>query len=220
MTALLLAMLSAQPVSWTGSPLFVPDDPAMPHVRTVLHKVEITLTATTSTYTAKTLYKNMGSVPVKGRIIVPIFGRDGSEAFYDTSVKGKWGGVSVAGDGTDVSVDGDPMWVRDYTFLVSLKPGEWKAFDSTLTRPLNKSGEGWAERFVTYLMQQDDDELEQFQLSVKYPKGLVFNTVTVSPNIGWQVGDRGAFYSKKNWKPGKTSFRFQFYPGTFERIGR
>lgn len=220
MTTLLLAMLAAQPVSWTGSPYWEPNDPSMPHVRTVFHKADITLTATSATYTAKTLYKNTGAVPVQARVIVPIYGRDGDVDFYRTDVKATWGGASVAGSRGDVAIESEPMWVSEYSFNVTLKPGEWKAFESKMTRPLNKSGEGWAERFVTYLMQPTDDELEQFQLSIKYPKNLVFQTAAVSPNIGWQVGERGAFFSKKNWRAGKTSFRFQFYPGTFERIGR
>lgn len=216
----LLALTMAQPVSWTGSPDWRPDAADAPHLRTVFHKAEITLTQTSATYKAKTLFKNTGTTAVSGQILVPIIGRDGDDAWFSTDVRGTWGDKALASHGLVANPDSDVAGARWYGFKVSLKPGEWKAFESTLTRPLNKSGEGWAERFVTYLMRPCDDKLEQFQLSIKYPKNLVFQTATVSPNLGWQVGDKGAFYSKKDWLPGKTAFRFQFYPGTFERIGR
>lgn len=215
----LLAVTMARPVSWTGTPVWQSGSPDAAHVRTVFHKVGINLTATTATYTAKTLYKNTGDKPLSAQVLVPVIGKDGTEDWLDTSVTGKWGDANVASIGK-VEFDNGVKNVVWYGFKVTMKPGEWKAFESRLSRPLNKAGEGLAERFVTYLVQPGTDQWEQFQIAINYPKGLVFQTVTVSPNMGWQIGDTGAFYSKKDWTPGMTSFRMQFYPGTFEKIGR
>jgi len=211
-----LVAAMAQPVSWSGSPVWRADSADAAHLRTVFHKVDITLTQDSARYVAKTLYKNTGNVALTGQLLVPVIGKDATDDWFKTEVKAKWGDAPLMTQG----LENEPNGARWHRFKVSLDRGEWKAFESTLTRPLNKSGEGWAERFVTYLMQPCDDTLEQFQLSIKYPRGFVFQTVAVSPNFGWQVGETGAFYSKKNWLPGKTAFRFQFYPGTFEKIGR
>lgn len=219
--AIVAAALFDRPVSWSGSPVFSPKTPDPPHVRTVFHKVDIDVTATSATYKAKTLFKNTGDSAVSGQILVPVIGTGANdESWYQTSVKGTWGTKSLPTVGVVDDPNGGDKFMHWYGFNVSLQPGEWKAFESTLTRPLSKSGEGLAERFVTYLLQPYDDTLDQFQIALHYPKGLVFQTITVSPSEGWQVGDKGAFWSKNDWRPGKTAFRFMFYPGTFEKIGR
>lgn len=221
LSVLAAAVMFDRPVSWSGSPVWKPSDPASPHVRTVFHKVDITLTWDTATYKAKTLYKNTGDKPVSGQVLVPILGTGTDDTtWFKTDVKGVWGTSPVSSRGNVTDTGHDDKWSHWNGFDVTLKPGEWKAFESTLTRPLPKSGEGLAERFVTYLLQPYDDSLEQVQIAIHYPKGLVFHTITVSPSEGWQVGENGAFWQKKDWRPGKTAFRFMFYPGTFEKIGR
>jgi hypothetical protein len=82
-----------------------------------------------------------------------------------------------------------------------------------------KGGEGMAERLVFYEVMDGPEKLEQFQVAVKYPKKLVFQTISTNPHSGWQIGETGAWWASKDWLPRHTVFQFRFFPGTFERIG-
>ncbi len=221
MYASLLALgVLAPPSSWSGSPKWVADDLTAPSVRTVFHKVDVFLTKTEATYKVKTLFKYTGTKPAKGRIIVPVIGDGGDLGFFKTEVVAAWGGRPVARRGLYADPNVESRWSNWWDFEVGFQPGEWKAFESTLTRPLPKGGTDQVERFVRFKVFDTGDTLEQFQMSVKYPKGLVFHTVSTSPQNGWQVGDRGAFWKRDNWRPsGDELLEFRFYPGTFERIG-
>jgi len=142
----LLALPIEQPVSWTGSPAWQSEGANAPHVRTVFHKVDIFLTKDTVTYRAKTLYKNTGDKGVSGLIMLPVIGNGGDESSTKTDVKASWGGIAVPASVVTFNLGRGGGWTRSVNYKLTLGPGEWKPFESVLIRPMNKSGEGWAER--------------------------------------------------------------------------
>ncbi|MBS1724894.1 MAG: hypothetical protein JSS66_18290 [Armatimonadetes bacterium] len=218
-TLVAAALLALAPAaSWSGSPVWVSKDSAAAHVRTVFHTTTITLDRDSMTYRGKTLFKNTGDKEIAGSVRVPVMGFQGNGDFFKSDVKGTWGGTSLGSAKMMSDANVEANWIQWWGFDVSLKPGEWKSFESTLTRPLPKMGEGQAERLVRFKLFGSRDQWDQFQLAIKWPRGLVFQTIESKPG-GWQVGDRGAFWSKNNWTPTDTEFRFRFYPGTFEGIG-
>ncbi|MBS1715692.1 MAG: hypothetical protein JST30_15290 [Armatimonadetes bacterium] len=221
MTPLLaVSCLIVPPVSWSGTPRWVPDDVHAARVRTVFHKVDVTLSRKDVTYRVKTLFKSTGDRPLKGRIIVPVIGDGGDTEFFKTGITATWGGISVPRRGLYADPNVESRWSQWWDFPVSFQSGEWKAFESTLTRPLPKGGQDLVERFVRFTVFDQDEALEQFQFSVKYPKGFVFHTVSTSPKDGWQIGDQGAFWKRDGWRPtGDVRLEFRFYPNTFETIG-
>jgi len=220
MTAVLLIAFLSPPASWSGSPLWIPDETSAPKVRTVFHKVDVALTRNDVTYHVKTLFKYTGTKPAKGRIVVPVFGDGGDDAFFKTDIAATWGGRAVDRRGLYTDQNVESRWSRWWDFAVSFQPGEWKVFESTLTRPLPKGGTDLVERFVRFRVYDTGDSLEQFQIAVRYPKGLVFHTVSTGPRTGWQIGERGAFWKRDGWRPGEdANLEFRFYPGTFEKIG-
>lgn len=219
LTLVCAAALTAPVGSWSGSPTWRGDTGTNPAPRTIFRNTEVQVTPTTATYKVKTLYKNLASTPVKGEILVPVFGRGNDPEWSKHKITAKFGtsDVSMSGLRADPNVEAD--WANWYGFPVAFGAGEWKPFEFTVTRPLNKGGEGGAERFVRFVEQDQTDTFEQYQLSVKYPRRLVFQMVSTSPRSGWQIGETGAFWSRKAWRPTKTEFEFRFYPATFEKVG-
>ena len=220
MSLLLPLVMAPPPASWSGTPKWVPDRAVTASVRTVFHNVDVALTPSSATYKVKTLFKYTGTKPAKGRIIVPVIGDGGDIEFFKTEIAATWGGRTVTRRGLYADPNVESRWSNWWYFEVAFQPGEWKSFESTLTRPLPKGGMDHVERLVRFKVFDTGDTLEQFQFSVKYPKGLVFHTVSTSPDSGWQVGERGAFWKRDDWRPADDLLiEFRFYPGTFERIG-
>ncbi len=219
-TALALISPAVPPLSWGGTPFWVSNEKTAAHVRTVLESVEIRLSEKDVVFKAKALFKNTGDQPVSGVVHVPVLGEGGEAWFRKTIVTANWGGTPVTAQNGDVddTVNG-ATWARAKGFALTLAPGEWKGFDCTYSRPLDKVGEGLAERTVGYELLRQTDTLEQFQIAIKYPKGFVFQMVDTLPTSGWQIGETGAFWQAKNLKPSPIRFTFHFYPGTFERVG-
>ena len=219
MTTIAVALLAvAAPRTWGGIPVWAASTPESPNLRTVFHTVEITLTKDTVTYKTKSLFKNLGDKPLSGSILVPVYGNGDFP-----------GECPVTAKFSDVAVSAAPGVARTWRlgescasargFPVKFLPGASKSFESTFTRPLIKAGEGMAERLVLYEVLDGNERLEQFQVAVKYPKNLVFQTLSTNPHSGWQIGEAGAWWSGKDWLPRHTVFQFRFFPGTFEKIG-
>ena len=216
--AALVLLAFAVPRTWTGTPVWSPASPDAAHLRTVFHTVEITLTKDTVTYKTKSLFKNTGDKPLSGSILVPVYGN--GEYPGECAVSAKFADAPIAPkSGVAQTWKLDESCASARGFSVTFQPGAWKSFESTMTRPLIKAGEGNAERLVLYEVLDESDKLEQFQVAVKYPKKLVFQTVSTNPHSGWQIGDTGAWWSGKDWLPRHTVFQFRYFPGTFEKIG-
>lgn len=219
MTLFALSLLAvATPRTWCGTPVWRSSTNDSAQLHTIFHTVQITLTAETVTFKTKSLFKNTGDTPLTGSILVPIYGN--GEFPGECSVGAKFADASVSttpGVAETWKIGASCASARG--FQVTLAPGSWKSFESTVTRPLPKAGEGNAERLVLYEVMDEPEKLEQFQVAIKYPKKLVFQTLTTNPHSGWQIGETGAWWSAKNWLPRHTVFQFRFFPGTFERIG-
>jgi len=187
-------------------------------MRTIFHTVDITLTRDTVTYKTKSLFKYTGDKAVTGSILVPVYGN--GEFPGECPVSAKFADAAVsAGAGVARTWRLGESCASARGFSVKFQPGATKSFESTFTRPLIKAGEGMAERLVLYEVLDERDKLEQFQVAIKYPKKLVFQTLSTNPHSGWQIGETGAWWSGKEWLPRHTVFQFRFFPGTFEKIG-
>lgn len=56
-------------------------------------------------------------------------------------------------------------------------------------------------------------------VTYKFAKGVVFRLPAPKPDLGWQIGDRGAFLRSENYD-GKTGLSYLgFYSGGFDNIG-
>ena len=52
-------------------------------------------------------------------------------------------------------------------------------------------------------------------ISYKYSDKSVFQLPEMHPNLGWQIGDKGAFVREVNYWPDNQLTYLSFYPGGF-----
>ncbi|MCW5938064.1 MAG: hypothetical protein KF884_09090 [Fimbriimonadaceae bacterium] len=216
MTALALLALASTELHSSGMPRVEALTPKG-QVRSVWHRVRVRLSPTQTHYEGSTLFRNMSDQKVDFRVMVPLITHGGTPP--DVPVSAKWDGNVVApgvGQTGPVSGETEVTW---RPFTLSLPPRGWRVFESSLALPLQRGGEGKVERQVLYSVPPQSHALDQFQISIVYPKDLVFQMVGTDPKRGWEIGPTGAWWRAKEWKATATVFSFRFYAGTFEPIG-
>jgi hypothetical protein len=67
---------------------------------------------------------------------------------------------------------------------------------------------------VGYLF-DGDKTLGQMNIAYRYNEKTVFRLPEMHPNLGWQVGDKGAYVREDNYWPDNQLTYLSFYPGGF-----
>jgi hypothetical protein len=92
----------------------------------------------------------------------------------------------------------------------------------SLDVPVGRTGPGFDQRVVGYAL-TGDQTIGQLNLTYKYQGNLsgreTFRLPQTSPDLGWKVGDRGAFVRLSNYQPTGDVTAITFYSGGFDEIG-
>jgi|GEM_PF-6128196 len=155
-------------------------------------------------YNSTTQYRNLGAVG-KVTIIIPRY-RQG-DGVPDFPVTATW---------DNVNVDLKPSTVK-YGFLegtANFVAQGTHALRVSFQNKLVKSGYANTQRRTQYEL-DGNHSVELFTMSYKYAHGTTFGLPTMSPDLGWQIGEKGASTRQQSFEPGGRTTSFVFYPTGF-----
>jgi hypothetical protein len=167
-----------------------------------------------------TVYKNLTGAAVRATLIVPRrrYGDAGSgQPSFDISAT--WDKKALpltpASDhGYSEAVGKVVKYASDLSAKVKLDPGATHALRITYEVPIGKSGYEQHQRAVGYIF-DGDKTIDQMNIAYKYNEKTVFRLPEMHPNMGWQVGEKGAFVRQNNYWPDNKLTYLTFYPGGF-----
>lgn len=64
-----------------------------------------------------------------------------------------------------------------------------------------------------------DHPIELFSLAYRYPSGSIFGLPTVEPDLGWEIGSKGASIRKTDFTPSDQETKIQFYRNAMDLLG-
>jgi hypothetical protein len=100
----------------------------------------------------------------------------------------------------------------------SLKAGGSYALRVSYRVPLGRAGFDRKQLLAAYDL-TSSAAIGTLNVTYRYAKGVVFRLPEPRPEIGWQVGDRGAFVRIPSYDGGSDLSYLLFYPGGFGNIG-
>lgn len=224
-TAIALMALAAQRMP--ENPSF--DYSGLPQLRTV-EKVDILFSNVTLQVglvrdgyvdvSTTTLYKNRTDSTVKATLIIPrrrVGDASSGQPTFD--IAATWDGKNLplipASDRGYSEISGKSVkYSSDLSAKVRLGAGATIALKTTYQVPIGKSGYELKQRVAGYLF-DGDKTIGQINVVFKYNEQTVFRLPEMHPNLGWQVGDKGAFVREDNYWPDNQMMYLTFYPGGF-----
>ena len=224
-TAILLVAIFQQKLP--ENPSF--DYSGLPQLRTaekvdvLSHTVSLDIDATREGYvdvSSTTVYKNTTNATVKATLVVPRrrYG-DSMSSYPGFDIVATWDKkpltLAPASDhGFSETVGNTVKYATDLSTDVQLAPGSTYGLRINYSVPIGKGGYEQKQKLVGYLF-DGDKSIGQLNISYRYSGHTVFSLPEARPNLGWQIGDRGAFVRKENYWPDNQLTFVAFYPGGF-----
>ncbi len=224
-TAILL--LAMQTSKLPENPSF--DYSGIPVIRTaekveiLSHSVTLEIDGTREGFvdvTSTTVFKNTTKSTVKATVIVPRrrFG-DAMSSFpgfeITATLDKKAMPLTPASDhGFMETMDKVVKYSTDLSAKIKLAPQATYGLKLTYAVPLGKCGYEQKQRMVGYLM-EGDKAIGNLNITYRYGGKTVFSLPEAHPNLGWQIGDKGAFVRQENFWPDNQLTYVAFYPGGF-----
>lgn len=212
----------------------LPENPSfdysgLPQIRTaekvdiLSHSVNLDIDATREGFvdvSSTTVFKNTTNGMVKAMLIVPRrrYG-DSMSSYPNFDINATWDKVplklSLASDhGFMESIGKVVKYSTDLATEVKLAPGSTYGLRINFTIPIGKGGYEQRQKLVGYLF-DGDRTIGQVNISYRYGGHTVFSLPEAHPNLGWQIGDKGAFVRQENYWPDNQLTFVAFYPGGF-----
>jgi len=224
-TAFLLVALYQQKLP--ENPSF--DYSGMPQLRTaervdiLSHNVTLDIDATREGFvdvSSTTVFKNTTKGTVKAVLIVPRrrFG-DAMSSFPGFDISASWDktklSLAPASDhGFSETIGKTVKYSTDLSANVKLAPGATYGLRINYVVPLGKGGYEQKQCLVGYLF-DGDKTIGQMNIAYRYGGKTVFSLPEAHPNLGWQIGEKGAFVRQSNYWPDNQLTFVTFYPGGF-----
>lgn len=125
--------------------------------------------------------------------------------------------VSVTSRGTSERVDArQTRYASDLSASVSFAKQATHALRLRATTPLGKTGAAPPRRIAGYLL-EGTVPIGVLNLTYQYGRPTVFDLPTAAPDLGWQIGSRGAFARKTGYTPNGEVASIAFWAGGFGR---
>lgn len=212
----------------------LPDNPSfdfsgLPMLRTAekidiqFHNVTIEIGTIRDGYvnvTDNTVYKNLTHAVVRATLIVPRrrYG-DANSGQPTFDIAATWDKAPLklmpASDhGYSEAIGKVVKYSSDLSAKVKLDPQATHALHVTYEVPIGRSGYEQHQRIAGYLF-DGDKTIDRMNIAYKYTEKTVFRLPELHPNMGWQIGDRGAFVKEDNYWPDNQMTYLSFYPGGF-----
>jgi len=102
----------------------------------------------------------------------------------------------------------------DLSTKVILSAGSTYALKINYQVLLGKGGYEQKQRLAGYLF-DGDKTIAQLNIVYRYTNKTVFRLPEMHPNLGWQIGEKGAFVREENYWPDNQLTYLSFYPGGF-----
>jgi hypothetical protein len=213
----------------------LPDNPSfdysgLPQLRTpervdiISHSVTCEIDGTREGFvdvTSTTVFKNMTKASIKATLVVPRrrYG-DANSSFPNFDITGTWDLkkliLTPASDHGYQEANGKVVkYATDLSAPVRLMPGGTYGLRLSYTVPIGKCGYEQKQKIVGYLF-DGDKTIGQLNVTYRYGGKTVFSLPEARPNLGWQVGEKGAFVRQENYWPDNQLTYVTFYPGGFE----
>jgi len=171
-------------------------------------------------FSTTTVYKNMTNTAIRATLIVPRrrYG-DANSGQPTFDIKATWDKnplpLTPASDhGYSEKVGKVVKYTSDLSTKVKLDPQATHALRITYEVPIGKVGYEQKQRIAGYLF-DGDKTIDQMNIAYRYSEKTVFRLPEAHPNLGWQVGDKGAFIRENNYWPDNQMTYLSFYPGDF-----
>lgn len=224
-TAIALAALAAQKLP--DNPSF--DYSGLPQLRTAekidfqTHSVTVDIGGVKDGYvdvSTTTVLKNTTANKVVATLIVPRRrlgdANSGQPAFDITATwdKKPLKLVPASDHGYSETVGKTVKYASDLSAKVTLAAGSTYALRIAYQTLLGKGGYEQKQRMTGYLF-DGDKTISQLNIVYRYTDKSVFRLPEMHPNLGWQIGDKGAFVREENYWPDNQLTYLSFYPGGF-----
>jgi hypothetical protein len=154
-----------------------------------------------------TVFRNMGG------------GSTGRLVFSDGSMA-KPAVVSASWDNKPISIQ--PMVGKNGKTMtcatVPLGAQATHALRLTVSGMLAKSGYA-KDQYIFHYRLAGSQPIGLFSLSYRYRPGSIFGLPKVEPDLGWEVGPKGASIRKTDFNPGNTESTIEFYRNAMNPLG-
>lgn len=206
MLALIQTVVPAVEIDYTGLPQIVTDAPI--DVRG--HSVTLKIEGDTVTVDSTTEIRSLGgggsatvTIPVR-RLGVP-----GAPTF---ALAATWDKKPIGLVASETQVDTPNQQSDDQVGTVIVGKTGTHALRIHATMSLGFIGKTPRQRYSAYLL-QGDRSIGTLNVAFQYGGGGVFGLPAAKPALGWQIGDRGAFVRKTNFKPNNELARISYWTG-------
>lgn len=222
-TAFALLMLAGQKMP--ENPSF--DFSGLPQLRTpekvsvLSHSVTLEINATREGFvdvTSTTLFKNMTGSKVKATLIIPRrrYG-DSKSSYPGFTITATWDKKALtlaqASDHGFMETVGNVVkYATDLSSPVQFAANGTYGLKISYQVPVGKGGYEQKQRLVGYLF-DGDKTIGQVNVTYKYSGDTVLTLPDAHPNLGWQIGDKGAFVHEDNYWPDNQLTYIVYYPG-------
>lgn len=216
MLALLLALPVDTSLDYTGLPQLAAPTPYQIRGHSATLKVEGDTVVVEST----TEYRNRGDAAT-ATILVPRrrLGDDnsGQPTF---SVEGTWdkkpiklSPIATRGTSEKLST-GATAYASDLSVTLPFDKQATHALRLRATLSLGKAGKGPQRRVAGYLL-EGGVPIDILNIAFQYGKPTVFDLPEAAPDLGWQIGEKGAFARKADFTPNGEIASIAFWKGGF-----
>ncbi|MBX3119222.1 MAG: hypothetical protein KF784_09165 [Fimbriimonadaceae bacterium] len=201
--------------------------PSLPGVALKSHGVQIDMSKDkTSTVTSTTVFKNESTAPVTVTLTIPRrrVGDDksGNPTF---TVDAKWDNLPMTLAMPAMALSGEKIGPEEYFYKndltknVTFKAGQTSSLKISYTLPFGRCGYEQKQKMTGYAF-DTSNMIGLLSISYRYGGPTVFHLPEAFPkDWGWQIGTKGAFVRKENFKPSGELTYITFYPGGFDNIG-
>ncbi|MCH8978049.1 MAG: hypothetical protein IH945_02250 [Armatimonadetes bacterium] len=230
-------MIATLALALSLPPLHVPADaelvyPVMPQLtpianedgekvalRMSIHSARARLGETTCDFASLSLFKN--TTDFSGEVELAVSFESYRHGFgAQIPVRALWSDVEVEPAEVEV-LTGEPS-----RYVVKFRVPVDKAATHSLrlyfTLPIGVSGVDREERLIAYKLADigQSEAIEQFRMSVQYDQRTVFVPIAAKPDLGWEVGPRGAYLKMDGRRSDHAEvLSYRYYPAGFRPIG-
>ena len=216
MLAALIALPPDTTLDYTGLPQLAVPSPYDIRGHSATLKVEGNTVVVEST----TEYRNRGEA-AQATILVPRR-RAGDEGSGQPTfnVEATWDKrpvklLPVAARGTSERINArQTTYASDLSATVLFDKQATHALRLRATLALGKAGRSPQRRIAGYLL-EGGVPIGVLNVAFQYGRPTVFDLPTAEPNLGWQIGEKGAFARKADYTPKGDVATIAFWPGGF-----
>ena len=184
------------------------------------HSATVKVEGDTVVVESTTEYRNRGDATTATILVPRRRAGDGESGPPSFAVEATWDKrplrfAPAADRGTSERLDAThTRYASDLAATVNLGRQSTHALRLRATLPLGKTGAAPRKSIAGYLL-EGGVPIGTLNVAFKYGPPTVFNLPTVAPDLGWQVGTRGAFARKKGYLPTGEVASIAFYRGGF-----